>query len=193
MWSLNVCRNTHVLLTYQHSTNRSIHLKWRLVVTKGGKLCNVITPNVIKTDKKAESSLYCWQRTHALLDVTCLPTFIRASDVFSRAFWLYIKFFSYSCLCPSSVVRLHFHFTNKVSSETVNWILTKTGKMLDPQLKFVQCWSVAKSRSKGQKRDWSWPTLHVIKFKSFRITHGRFQIQSFYFKDITYRGVLYLY
>jgi len=71
--------------SYIHvSTSRlSDHLKWRLVATKGGKLCNAITHSVIWTNQMSESAVYCWQRAHAPYDVTCFPGFVGAWNVIS--------------------------------------------------------------------------------------------------------------
>jgi len=73
------------------SIDVSDYLKWRLVVTKGGKLRWVIK-HIIWTNKKTESSVYCWQHALAMFDVTCFPTFVRASDVISSV--MSIRYFS---------------------------------------------------------------------------------------------------
>ena len=70
------------IVTIDESTIRlSYYLKWRLVVTKGGKFSNVIMHNDIWTNQKTESSMYHWQCAHALFKVTCFPIF-GASDYF---------------------------------------------------------------------------------------------------------------
>ena len=50
--------------------------------TKGRKLRNVIT-YVIWANQNTESFVYSCLCAHALFDVTCFPTFVRAQDVIS--------------------------------------------------------------------------------------------------------------
>jgi len=52
--------------------------------TKGGKLFNVITHNVIKANMKTESFVYCWLHTHALFEITGFHIFVRTPDVISN-------------------------------------------------------------------------------------------------------------
>ena len=49
--------------------------------TKGGKLRNVITHNVVWANQKTEYFVYRWQHAHATFDLTCFPAFVGASDV----------------------------------------------------------------------------------------------------------------
>jgi len=54
--------------------------------TKGRKLRNVITNNVIWANQKTEYFVYHWLHTHAMVDVTCFPAFVRPSDVISSGY-----------------------------------------------------------------------------------------------------------
>jgi len=51
---------------------------------RGGKLCNVITHNVVWANQKTESFMYHWLCTLAMFDVNVLSAFVRASDVILR-------------------------------------------------------------------------------------------------------------
>jgi len=50
---------------------------------KGEKLLNVVMHNVIKANQKTESCFCHWLHAHAVVDVTCFPAFVGASDVIS--------------------------------------------------------------------------------------------------------------
>ena len=52
-------------------------------LTKGGKLRNVITLNVIMANLKTESCMYCWLRSHAIVDVRCFPALVGPYDAIS--------------------------------------------------------------------------------------------------------------
>ena len=60
------------------------HLKLGLVI--GGSLHYVITHSNIWANQKTESFVYC---THDIFDVTCFPTFVRASF---QVFYQYVKY-----------------------------------------------------------------------------------------------------
>jgi len=49
--------------------------------TKGGKLPDVITHNVIWDNQKNESFAYRWLRILAMCDITGFPAIVGASDV----------------------------------------------------------------------------------------------------------------
>jgi len=49
-----------ILQIYIWTIRLSNHLKWKYVATKNKKVCNVIRHDVIWTNKKTESSVYCW-------------------------------------------------------------------------------------------------------------------------------------
>ena len=51
--------------------------------TKNQTLRNVIAQNVIWSNQKTESFVYRWLSAHAVIDVTCVPAFVGASDVIS--------------------------------------------------------------------------------------------------------------
>jgi len=51
--------------------------------TKGGKLRNVITQNVVLANQKTESFVYQWLRALTMFNVTCFPAFVGVSDVIS--------------------------------------------------------------------------------------------------------------
>ena len=70
---------TIVVLT----TRMSNHMKGHLVASKGRKLRNVITNNVIRIKQKTESFVHRWQRAHVSFQVTRFPAFVGASDVIS--------------------------------------------------------------------------------------------------------------
>jgi len=52
-------------------------------LTNIGKLCNVITYNVVWANQKTESFVYCWLYALTMIDVTCFPAFLGASDLIS--------------------------------------------------------------------------------------------------------------
>jgi len=52
----------------------SDHLKWRLVTTKGMKLCNIIPHHVIWTNQKTCFSVYGWQCPHAVISYAIWDT-----------------------------------------------------------------------------------------------------------------------
>jgi len=51
--------------------------------TKGGKLCNDVTHNVILANHKTERCVRGWLREHAVFDAACFPAFVGASNVTS--------------------------------------------------------------------------------------------------------------
>ena len=51
---------------------------------KGRTLCKVMMHIIIWANQKTESFVYGWLHAHAMFDVTCFPTFVRASEVISR-------------------------------------------------------------------------------------------------------------
>jgi len=50
---------------------------------KGETLLNVVKHNVMKANQKTESCFCHWLRAPAMVDVTCFPAFVGASDVIS--------------------------------------------------------------------------------------------------------------
>jgi len=63
--------------------NRTLETTSLLTLKKGRNLRKVITQNVIWTNQKIESFVYCWLRAHVMFDVTYFPAFVGAWVVMS--------------------------------------------------------------------------------------------------------------